>query len=110
MENVKRQHLELVGLLVGRSLKVETYHIDYIYKWELAGFLEGTALQRGFDFRLHIPFEDICLALCDAYASAMQQKWVEKNCRWSRMFLSLRYQLGPADVGITGNWTLESEW
>ena len=109
MERVKRKYLELVGLLVTNSTKVDTYHIDYVYKWKVGGNLEGTAVQKGFDFRLHTTFQEIVAALQNAYAPAIQRQWTHQTPRMKRVFMALCVGVGPAIFDDGAPWELDYE-
>lgn len=109
MGEMNRGYLELVGLLVTNSTKVDTYHIDYVYKWKVGGNLEGTVIQKGFDFNLHIPFTEIVRHLSAAYAPALQKRWTLRDSRVVQVFMSLHPGFEPIDAGKWGRWELDCE-
>lgn len=106
---MKRQHLELVGLLVTHSTHYKAYHIDYVYRMRISGILEGAAIQKGFDWLLHCPFQEILLALQTAYAPVLQRQWTHTTERVTRVLMALRNDLDPHAVSCGEGWALDYE-
>lgn len=106
---MKRQHLELIGLLATKSELISTYHIDYIYKVKVGDSLEGTMIQKGFDFDLYIPFQEIVRHLSSAYAPALQRVWTNAGPKAVRVLMSLHPDLKTDNLSIDGKWVLNCE-
>lgn len=106
---MKQQHLELVGMLVTKATTVNKYHIDYLYRIDFGGSLVGSVIQKGFDWPLHAPFWDIVLDLSNAYAPAIDKRWVKYRREAVEVFMSFRHGQTPNGEGLGGGWTLECE-
>lgn len=109
MGDVKRRHLELVGLLVTSSDIAKMYHIDYLYKIDIEGCLVGRAIQRGFDWDLHVPFWDIVLNLSNAYAPAVEKRWIRRRDVTLEVLMSFKYGQTPGNVGMGDGWVMDCE-
>ena len=104
-----RQYLELIGLLATKSEIISTYHIDYVYRLSVGGALEGMVYQKGFDFNLHIPFQEIVRHLASAYAPALQKQWSQQTeTSWS-VLLALHPEITPLGLGKLGKWKVDCE-
>lgn len=109
MGKVKKKHLELVGLLVVHARTVGKYHIDYLYKIDIDGELTGRAIQKGFDWALHLPFWEIVLALGDAYAPVLDKRWTRRTDVAVEVLLSFKRGQTPSSVGMGCDWVLDCE-
>lgn len=105
-----KPYLELVGLLVVNARTVGMYHIDYCYKFNVSGRLEGTGVQKGFDWDLHERFECIVDHLTAAYAPALKKRWTRSAPKVDQVYLQLVDGHGPHQVGLFGKWVLDIEW
>lgn len=106
---MRRRYLELVGLLTTHSEYIGTYHIDYIYKLCVGGSLEGTAIQKGFDWPLSSPFKEILISLQNAYAPALQRQWTHKTPRTTCVLMALRNDIEPSILEGSVEWALDYE-
>lgn len=106
---MKKPYLELVGLLVTNSEPVKMYHIDYLYKKDVSGSLWGMVIQKGFDWPLHAPFWDIVLDLSNAYAPAIERRWIRRTDVALEVLMSFKYGQTPGNVGLGKGWELDCE-